>query len=313
MGNNKLCAVGLGGQSVFLRVDHFHSPGETLHATAIYSEPGGKAYNQAVAAARLGAEAVFIGAIGNDENGRECENYLKQEGIFPCLMRVHNCGTAYASILTDQSGENRVTVYRGAADRLSEDYIYSCEQVISDCSIMLLGLETSLSAALAALILAERYHIQTIFNPALARRLDMSLLRRFDIITPNLQEAAVLFSLSDPTPKALCKALQSNGIKTAVVTLGGDGALLFSSGKGIHYPAVNCTPVDTTGAGDCFNGALAAALLLGNNIENAVVFAMNAAALSVTKPHVMTALPSAESVFSAMKANHLLSKPILPD
>lgn len=289
--NGKVCAVGLGGQSVFLGVDHFHAPGETLHAGSIYSEPGGKAYNQAVAAARLGAEVIFVGAMGGDENGKICRDFLKAENIEDRIMTVDSAGTAYACILTDASGENRVTVYSGAADMLSAEYVDSQREELKKSAVMLLGLECPLEATEAALRIAEENGIMTILNPAPARKLGMNFLRRFDIITPNAQEAAKLFSLECSSPAEICRALKDNGIETAVVTLGGEGALLYKEERGTVFSALRCIPKDTTGAGDCFNAALAAALINGGSLEDAVIFAINASALSVQREHVMTALP----------------------
>lgn len=291
MKNGFVCAVGLGGQSVFLNVDHFHAPGETLHAADIYSEPGGKAYNQIVAAARLGAEARFIGAMGDDENGRICMDFLKKEGIVPHIQICGDMGTAYACILTDAHGENRVTVYGGAANSLSAEYIRSCRDMLSRCAVLLLGYECPLDATLAALELAKELNIFTILNPAPAKETDIELLKSFDLITPNAQEAAVLLKTDSADIDALCACLGEKGIERAIVTLGSEGALVWENGRGKHMSAVRCESVDTTGAGDCFNGALAAALLRGDSLGKAAEFAIKASALSVTRPHVMTALP----------------------
>ena len=127
--------LGLCGRSVFLKVDHFHHPGETLHASAIHIEPGGKGYNQAVAAARLGAAVHFIAACGDDEDGKVCSSFLIKEGITPHIQIVANA-TAFASILTDAAGENRVTVFRGAADKLSADYVYAQEALFEESDIL---------------------------------------------------------------------------------------------------------------------------------------------------------------------------------
>lgn len=294
-----VAAVGLGGQSVFLGVEHFHAPGETVRADSIYTEPGGKAYNQAVAAARLGAPALFIGAVGDDKSGRSCRDFLDSEGVSSRLQVCPSEGTAYACILTDKLGDNRVTVYRGAADRLSGEFVRSCRGAVSECSVLLLGLECPMEAAVAALELGEELGIYTILNPAPARRLDPMLLRRFDLITPNAQEAAMLLGLENAEPSALCAALHAAGIAQAVVTLGADGALLYAGGAGLKYPAVRCKAADTTGAGDCFNGALAARLAAGEDLTQAVGYAVAASSLSVTRSHVMTALPSAEAVRAA--------------
>ena len=126
----KLAVLGLSGQSVFLSVDHFHQNGETLHAESLFHEPGGKGYNQAVAAARLGAEVSYLTAVGRDADGAECEDYLREEGVLLCCA-LKDAHTAYAAILTDRTGENRVTVYPGASALLSGEDVRRFEEQIA--------------------------------------------------------------------------------------------------------------------------------------------------------------------------------------
>lgn len=299
MKKNSVCAIGLGGYSVFMSVDHFHACGETVRADAIYAEPGGKAYNQAVAAARLGAPSVFIGAFGEDSNKDFCIRFLDGEKVDYEIMLSQNSGTAYACILTDSEGDNRVTVYSGAADELSGAFIRSKRKMFENCSVLLAGFECPFDAVSAALDAAEEYGTYTILNPAPARFTDIDFIRRFNLITPNVQEAAVLLSLSDDSPKSICRALTNNGIRSAAVTLGKKGALLCDEGRYFLYDGIKCNAVDTTGAGDCFNGALACAISKGLSLKESVEFAVNASALSVTKPHVMTALPTADEVYAS--------------
>ena len=289
-----IAAVGLGGESVFLSVDHFHAPGETLHAQGLFVEAGGKAYNQAVAAARLGAPVMFIGAVGDDPGGRLCRDVLVEEGITPLLQTVPGQNTAYACILTDRTGENRVTVSRGAADLLSPDFIWENEESIARCSHLLLGLECPLEATRAALELAKKHGILTILNPAPACALDMDFLRSFDLITPNQQEAAVLLGLDgEAEPAQLAGLFSAAGLETAVVTLGSQGSLLIEKGEAFLCPALPVRAVDTTGAGDTFNAGLAVGLSRGLSLRESVELATNASAWSVSRPHVLTSLPTA--------------------
>lgn len=291
--------VGLGGESVFLSVDHFHAPGETLQAKNLYIEPGGKAYNQAVAARRLGAEVLFFGAMGQDRGGDFCEAFLRREGVTPLLERFPEFATAYACILTDRQGENRVTVSRGASDHLSAAFIRRQEANIRRCSHMLLGLECPLDATLAALEICKKYGIFTILNPAPAIPFDMALLKQFDLITPNQQEAAVLLGLdAQPAPEVLTRQLKNTGFQRAVVTLGSQGSLLWENGQALLCPARKVTAVDTTGAGDTFNAALAVALGNGCTLREAVAYATDASAYSVSRPHVMESLPTAQDLKS---------------
>ena len=224
----RIGAVGLGGESVFLTADHFHAPGETLCAESIFIEPGGKAYNQAVAAARLGAQVCFFGAVGSDPGGALCRDVLLREGVTPILQTVPEANTAYACILTDRRGENQVTVYRGAADLLSADFLRAQEAALSRCTHLLLGLECPLAATKAALAIAKKHGIFTILNPAPAIPMEPDFLRSFDLITPNQQEAAVLLGLDHtPEPSELADRLRAARLSNAVVTLGSRGSEVY--------------------------------------------------------------------------------------
>lgn len=293
----KIGFVGLCGESLFFSVDHFHKPGETLHAESFFMEPGGKGYNQAVAAQRLGAKSIFIGCVGRDVGGDDCENFLVNEGAIPLMERVDDCATAYASILTDSRGENQVTVYRGASDRLSVDFVKSCENEIAECKMMVLGLESPLDATLAAAEIAKKYNIPIVFNPAPARKIDMAILKSFFIITPNKPEAIQIFGLSQNAEiNDIVDAIRKNGFERCLVTLGSEGALLVDGKETLLFPALPIKAVDTTGAGDTFNAALAVALSEGKNLREALEFATNASAHSVAIPHVMQSLPTRDEL-----------------
>lgn len=294
-------AIGLGGESVFLSVDHFHAPGETLQADSIFVEPGGKAFNQAVAAKRLGAQVRFFGAMGADKGGDFCRDYLAEQGIAPIIQVFPDVNTAYACILTDKAGENQVTVSRGASQKLTADFIRSQERAIQDCTHMLLGLECPLEATEAALELCQKHGIFTILNPAPAIPLPLDLLQSFDLITPNLQEATVLLGLPrPPEPVELARHLRQAGFSKALVTLGSRGCLLLDGEDALLYPALPVKAVDTTGAGDTFNAALAVALGFGSSLREAVIYATNASAYSVQHHHVMQALPTAADLAAVM-------------
>lgn len=295
--------VGLGGESVFLSVDHFHAPGETLRAEDFFMEPGGKAYNQAVAAARLGAKVCFFGAVGPDSSGTLCREVLISEGIAPILQTIPHANTAYACILTDRNGENQVTVSRGASDFLSPNFLNEQEAIISKCTHLLLGLECPLEATTAALALAKKHGIFTILNPAPAIPLDLDFLRSFDLITPNLQEATVLLGLDHaPEPAELAQLLCGAGLTSTVVTLGSKGALLVTPSQQLLFPALPVTAVDTTGAGDAFNAALAVAISRNQSMTKAVEFATNTSAWSVSRNHVLDSLPSAQALTAAYRS-----------
>jgi len=285
-----ICFIGLGGNSVFLKTDHFHRNGETVFAQSFYNEPGGKGYNQAVAAARLGACCRFIGAFGKDEGGTLCTSFLEKEGIKP-LPVYKDIPSAYACILTDKNGENRVTVFGGAAALLDGEDIKGLESEIAACQMLVLQNEVSADANQAACSIAKTHGVPVVINPAPALGVDINMLRDAYVITPNLHEAVSIFG------ENWALGMEKQGIKRAVVTLGGNGAAVYENGKALHIPPITTTVVDTTGAGDCFTAALAVMLCKGESLYNAAVFANKAAALAVSRPYAVGAMPKIAEIY----------------
>ena len=292
----KLCVLGLCGRSVFMQLEHFHRPEETLHAQAIHIEPGGKGYNQAVAAARMGAEVTFLGCCGRDEDAEACRAFLETEGIKPVLEYREDRSTALAVILTDAKGENRVTVYAGAGALLSAGHIRAHESEIASSDMLLLNLEYPMETNLAAAEIAQGHGVPVLLNLAPGKEGIEELLPLVQICTPNRSELRFLPGAVPGKMKETAGNLRTGGPDTVIVTMGGDGALLLHCGHSWHFPAIKCSPIDTTGAGDCFNGALAASLAGGMGLSDAVVLAQNAAALSVGKRYVMPSLPGKRQV-----------------
>lgn len=292
-----LTVLGLGGHSVFMEVNAFHRPGETVRAHSIYAEPGGKGYNQAVAARRLGASVLFLGAMGDDREAEACKAFLENEHITPCIQTVKDAATAYACILTDAQGENRVTVYSGAADRLSAAFVDKHEEQIAQSRMLLLNHECPLEANLAAAGIARDHNIPIVINPAPIRQTHASLLREAWILTPNFQEACALLGLPETADNhAISQAAAKQGYARMVVTLGKRGAMVIEDGKAVCLPALPCKSVDTTGAGDCFTAALAVALLDGAVLKEAAEFAVLASGVSVQHRHVMPGLPFRQDI-----------------
>jgi len=288
----KITIIGLLGNSVFVRVPHFHSVGETLSADSLYMEPGGKGSNQAVAAARLGAEVVFISSMGRDSIARECLEFMENEGI-RCLTQFNDTlSSPYACILTDSKGENQVTVHRGSADNLSAEFIKECEADIADSDILLLNNESPLEANIAALDIAGRHGVKAVLNPAPYAPLPSDYLRRFYLITPNRHEAQMLVGASEGADcREIVKKLAEAGIQRCAITLGGSGSVLWNGTRLIEHDAIRVEVADTTGAGDCFNGAICCAVAEGMSEVDALDMAVRASALSVSKSFVMPALP----------------------
>lgn len=269
----KITVIGIVGKSVFLPVDHFHVAGETVEASGAYFEYGGKGFNQAVAAARFGAEVTFIAAVGQDDI-KEIDDFLNQEQIQSKLV-PKNTATAFAAIVVDKRGQNRVTVFQGA--QLSVEDILSLEDCIKETDLLLINNEVKEDVNLCASELAEKNGVKIILNPAPQRETAKELLDRVTYFTPNEHEAEGL----EEYPNLL-------------QTLGDKGCYIKAENRII--PAMKVKAVDTTGAGDTFNGVLSAELALGKSLEQAVQSAVRASGKSVTKTGAVSSIPYREEV-----------------
>ena len=299
----KLGIIGLSGQSAFFEVDHFHEPGETLSADTLFMEPGGKGYNQAVAASRLGAEVLYMTCLGRDDFGRQCLDRLGKEGVSP-LVKWSEKATAFATILTDAAGDNQITVYSGASGDLTYQDVMDAEEALASCDMLLMQLECPIETVEAALDIAEKHNIPAVLNPAPARELPLALLRRFSLLIPNRHEAATLLGLPEHTTvDFVAEALQSADMPPAVITLGGDGAMLVTKNRIQRLASKNVLAQDTTGAGDTFCAALVTRLAGGARIEEAAAFANIAASISVRHAHVLDGLPTLTDVENALRIN----------
>ena len=285
-----LLIIGLCGQSVFMTVPHFHRPEETLHAASLFTEPGGKGYNQAVAAARMGAKVAFAGAIGRDSDGEACVKRLIVEGIAPRMCEKEG-RTAYAAILTDARGENRVTVFPGT--QLTAGDVRLLADAFAGARMLLLTPEIPEDAFACAMEMAKAGGVRVVVNPAPYAPWVKRYLADAWLLTPNRAEACALLACGEA---ALREAVEASPYPRMVVTLGAQGALVKEAGALACIPAQPVTPVDTTGAGDCLNGVLCAGLLAGLPLAQAAAQAVRAASLSVTRAHVLDGMPYAGEV-----------------
>lgn len=291
----KIFVVGLSGESIFLKVDHFHKLGETIHAQTLETECGGKGYNQAVALKKFGADVTYLSSIGKDVYGGKCEKYLMDNGVKPIMIRK-NLPTALATILTDKNSENQVTVYSGATVELSGKDVEEVEEEIKECDYLLLQLEVPLEANLKAVEIAKKNNVKIVINPAPAQNYTLELLQSADIITPNEEEAKVIFDLKDEPLEKIIDKMVEYKIKEVVVTIGKEGAMHFKDGIVEVIPSIKVNAIDTTGAGDTFNAMLVNKLSLGYDIKESIKWANIAAALSTTKRGVMNAIPTLDEI-----------------
>ena len=271
---SRIAVIGLVGRSMFFSVPRFHSGGETVHATGFYEEWGGKGFNQAVAAARQGARVSFLGKAGSEADASVIEAFCEEEGIAPHIYFSKPAvePTACAAILTDGTGETRVTVARGSElDEADVDFGFKDE--IAAAAVLLLNNEVPEEVNLRASEIAEASGVRIIFNPAPSRPVPEALKRRVSLWTPNEFEEAALGEVGGEV----------------VTTLGARGCRIRSTGEIV--PAPSAKAIDSTGAGDTFNGVLAVRLAEGASLRDACIAANAAAAKSVAARYVLPSIP----------------------
>ncbi len=269
--------------------------GETVMGREFRLGPGGKGSNQAVAAARAGAETHFITRLGEDAFGAMARQIWAEAGVIAALGTDPDQPTGAACILVDDaSGDNAIIICPGVADTIAPADLDRRAGLIGGAEVFMTQLEQPVAAARRGLEIARAAGVVTILNPAPAAPLPEDMIALCDWITPNETEAEALTGIAVTdiaSAERAGRALLARGARAAIVTLGGDGALMLAEGRALHVPAMNAgAVVETTGAGDAFNGAFAAALAAGQPAERAVRFASAAAAISVTRPGTAPAM-----------------------
>jgi len=271
---SKIAVIGMVGNFVFLPVERFHTGCEAAKALDIHFEPGGKGYNQAVAAARCGADVSFLGAVGFD-GFEQIRKFSKQEGINAVLVQKQG-QTAYAAIVTEKSGLSRTTVYQGVTLRPEDVELFDGN--IRDADVLLLNNEVPESVNVRAVEIAKAHGVKVILNLTPARPLYRYLKENVDLFVPNEDETEGLEDLEN-----------------LVVNLGEQGCLLKKSGQNI--PGISAgAAVDATGAGDTFVGVLAVGLAEGKDLFNAAKRAVIASGTSVTRPFSVTSIPKKDEI-----------------
>ncbi|HEV2209058.1 MAG TPA: ribokinase [Verrucomicrobiae bacterium] len=286
--------VGSSNTDMIIKLNRMPAPGETILGGEFLTAAGGKGANQAVAAARAGGRVTFVARLGRDMFGEQALTGFRKDGInVQYSVRDAAAPSGVALIFVAKDGENSIAVASGANARLTPADVQKARTAIAAAAVLLLQLETPLPTVNAAARLATQSGVPVILNPAPARCLPDALLKHVSILTPNEHEAEVLTGLAVKDPAAAAKAaaaLQRRGVRTVIVTLGARGAFVADRDQTHLVPGFKVKAVDTTAAGDVFNGALAVALAEAQPLLQAVRFANAAAAISVTR---MGAQPSA--------------------
>ena len=269
--------------------DRLPEPGRTVLGRSFHRGPGGKGSNQAVAARRLGAEVSFIGAVGGDEFGAAARRLLAAEGVDAAGLAEVDRPTGAALIAVDARGENQIAVYPGANLSLTPAMVEKARRAIAAADVLLAQLETPVDAFLAAASIARRCGTTVILNPAPAAPLPDEAWGLIDILTPNQHEMEELFGAGQAGGGLGPDEERTKGLEI-IVTKGAEGAVRTAGGRIRSYPAAPARALDTTGAGDAFNGGLAVGAA-EHGVEAGIELGLRAGAFAVTRAGALDGLP----------------------
>lgn len=305
-GRQGVAILGIFVADLAFRAGRLPGIGETIAGSGFKMGPGGKGSNQAVAAARVGAKVTFISKIGRDEFGSNALATWKKEGITPRVVEMDDQPTGAAFIyVNDTNGDNAIIVVPGAAATITAADVDAAADAIRSAAVFITQLEQPVAAAKRGLAIAREAGAVTIFNPAPAERFDDALYGLCDYVTPNESEATLLTGIEVKTVDDARKAgdvLLKKGAGIALITLGEAGALLHSKTQSTLVPAFKAGPVvETTGAGDAFNGGFAAALAEGASPLEAARFGAAVAGISVTRAGTAPSMPIRSEVDALLK------------
>lgn len=299
---NKVVVLGSLNVDRILQMDRVPEPGETLALNNQDMAGGGKGANQAIAAARSGAQTSFIGRVGADENGKFMLQQLVNSGVTTDLVAVdEDAGTGQAFVMVEKSGENRILIYGGANAQLSAADVKKAQAQIAAADLMVAQLETPVETTQFAFQMAKELGVKTILNPAPAvAKLPAELLKNTDVITPNETEVEILTGIAVTDEAAMLKAAQrlhDLGVATVIITLGSKGVFYDDGVQHGIVPAFKVWAVDTTAAGDTFLGALSSELNPDlSNLKTAIEYGNKASSLAVQKMGAQPSIPTRKDI-----------------
>lgn len=289
-----IVVAGSSNTDMIIKAPRIPKPGETILGGEFATAAGGKGANQAVAAARAGGNVTFIACVGDDMFGKQALSSFQTDKInIEYIKIVKDVPSGVALIFVDEKGENSIAVAPGANAKLTPQDIHKATSAFKNADVFVAQLEIPIETVKEAIMLAHKMNIPTILNPAPAQPLSDELLKHVSIITPNTSETELLTGIhvdSEQSAKKAANFLMAKGIKTVLITMGTKGSFIATHDFNVMVPSFKVKAVDTTAAGDVYNGAFAVALAKGKELPDAVTFASAAAALSVTK---LGAQPSA--------------------
>lgn len=302
-----IVVIGSSNTDMTVQLTRLPKPGETIVGGQFFTSAGGKGANQAVAAARSGGNVTFVSCVGDDVFGRELiESYRREKINIDCVFTDRSEPTGVALIFVSENGENSIGVAPGANAKLLPRYVAKITPAIVAGGMLMLQLETPLEMVREVIRIAFDRRVPVVLNPAPAQPLDDEILKKTAYLTPNETETEKLTGVSVgdiPSAEKAGRQLLSRGVGTVILTLGERGAYVLSKDWAALVPPYRVTAVDTTAAGDVFNGAFAVALSEEKELIDAVKFANAAAALSVTRKGAQPSIPVREEIERFLKNN----------
>ncbi|MEJ5228864.1 MAG: ribokinase [Pseudothermotoga sp.] len=293
-----IAIVGSNNVDLVLTVKEFTKPGETQPCLSFERFAGGKGANQAVACKKLGGEVIFLTCVGNDGNGDFSYNELAKAKVEEYAIRTQ-LPNGFAMIEITLNGENRIIIYPGSNAALTPELLREHAEELLKAQMLLLQNEISFSTTFEAAKLFKENERLVIFDPAPAQNIDLSILQYVDFVTPNETELFILTGSKIPEEGA--KILLERGCKNVIVKMGDKGCLLIGELGTMRVKAFKVNPVDSTAAGDIFNAAFAVHFEKTRNLEEALIFANAAAAISVTRKGAQSSIPTRDEVANFLK------------
>lgn len=291
----QILVVGSSNTDMVIKAAHLPRPGETILGGTFFMNPGGKGANQAVAIARLGGPVTFICKTGSDIFGHQSQQLFEEEGINTSYVFSDSENPSGVALITvDEKAENCIVVASGANANLLPSDLAKAEEAIEQADLILMQLEVPMETVCFVADIAWQKGKKVILNPAPAHPLPADLLRHLYLITPNETEAEMITGVKitdESSAGEAARLLSEMGVQHVIITLGSKGALIYSDGKAEMVPALKVEAVDTTAAGDVFNGALTVALSEGRSLKEAARFACKASAISVTRVGAQSSAP----------------------
>ena len=296
----KIIVIGSSNVDMVVRTSLLPAPGETILGGEFFMNQGGKGANQAVAIKRLGGNLIFMAKLGNDVLGRQSVGYFKKEGIDTRYIALdEDSASGVALISVDDHAENSIVVASGANMLLNEQDVDKMLEEMCEGDILLMQLEIPLQTVEYAARKAFGKGVKVVLNPAPARSLPKELFRHLYMVTPNRIEAEMLTGIkiaNDADVEKVAEEICAMGVKNVIITLGSKGCLIREEGVSYRIDAFKVEPVDTTAAGDTFNGALCVGLSEGMDLKQAAVMASKASSIAVTRMGAQSSIPYREEL-----------------